>query len=111
MSQKIDGTLQAAQTLRAVGPASRPGISTDAPARLAKFTERDQLNFTLLSDEDHKVADAFGVWGEKKFMGKTYMGTLRTTFIIDENGVIEKIITKPDSKNHGQEIVGAPKKK
>jgi peroxiredoxin Q/BCP len=44
-------------------------------------------------------------------MGKTYMGTLRTTFLIDENGAIEKIITKPDSKNHGQEIVGAPKKK
>ena len=87
------------------------GISTDSPARLKKFAERDNLNFTLLADEDHKVADAYGVWGEKKFMGKTYMGTLRTTFLIDENGVIEKIITKPDSKNHGQEIVGLLKKK
>mgnify|MGYP006159762377 CR=1 FL=1 len=48
------------------------GISTDAPAKLAKFAQRDQLNFTLLSDEDHKIADAFGVWGEKKFMGKTF---------------------------------------
>lgn len=50
------------------------GISTDAPARLAKFAERDQLNFTLLSDEDHQVAEAFGVWGRKKFMGKEYDG-------------------------------------
>ena len=50
------------------------GISIDSPARLSKFAERDQLNFTLLSDEDHSVASAFGVWGEKKFMGKVYDG-------------------------------------
>ena len=66
------------------------GISTDSPARLKKFAERDSLNFTLLADEDHKVADSYGVWGEKKFMGKVYDGLHRTTFLIDEKGIIKK---------------------
>jgi len=70
------------------------GISTDEPKRLAKFTERDQLNFTLLSDVDHQVAEAFGVWGLKKFMGREYMGMMRHTFLIDEEGKLERIYLK-----------------
>ncbi|WP_438895061.1 thioredoxin-dependent thiol peroxidase, partial [Bacillus cereus group sp. BC243] len=59
------------------------GVSVDPVARLGKFIERDKLNFTLLSDEDHQLADQFGVWGEKKFMGKTYDGLHRISFLID----------------------------
>ena len=62
------------------------GVSPDAPARLAKFIERDKLNFDLLSDEDHAIADKYGAWGPKKFMGKSYDGILRTTFIIGKDG-------------------------
>ena len=64
------------------------GISPDAVKRLPKFIEKEQLNFTLLSDEDHTVADAFGVWGPKKFMGKEYDGIHRITFLIDEEGIV-----------------------
>jgi thioredoxin-dependent peroxiredoxin len=81
------------------------GISTDSPARLAKFTERDQLNFTLLSDEDHKVADAFGVWGEKKFMGKTYDGLHRISFLIAQDGSIEKVFDTFKTKDHHQVVL------
>lgn len=81
------------------------GISTDAPARLAKFTERDQLNFTLLSDEDHKVADAFGVWGEKKFMGKVYDGLHRISFLIGQDGNIEKVFDSFKTKDHHQVVL------
>lgn len=76
------------------------GISIDAPARLAKFAERDQLNFTLLSDEDHKVADAFGVWGEKKFMGKVYDGLHRISFLIAQDGKVEKVFDQFKTKDH-----------
>ena len=67
------------------------GISPDAVKRLPKFIEKEQLNFTLLSDEDHAVADAFGVWGLKKFMGKEYDGIHRISFLIDEEGNVEKL--------------------
>lgn len=76
------------------------GISIDAPARLAKFAQRDQLNFTLLSDEDHKVADAFGVWGEKKFMGKVYDGQHRISFLIAQDGKVEKVFDQFKTKDH-----------
>lgn len=76
------------------------GISIDAPARLAKFAQRDQLNFTLLSDEDHKVADAFGVWGEKKFMGKVYDGLHRISFLIAQDGKVEKVFDQFKTKDH-----------
>ena len=76
------------------------GISPDPSKRLAKFTERDELNFTLLSDEDHQVAEAFGVWGPKKFMGKEYDGIHRLTFLIDENGVVEHVFNKFKTKEH-----------
>ena len=64
------------------------GISPDPAKRLKKFEERDSLNFRLLADEDHAVADAFGVWGPKKFMGKEYDGIHRQSFLIDEEGKI-----------------------
>lgn len=76
------------------------GISPDAVKRLPKFAEKESLNFTLLSDEDHAVADAFGVWGPKKFMGKEYDGIHRTSFMIDEQGVIEHVFNKFKTKEH-----------
>ncbi len=81
------------------------GISPDAVKRLPKFIEKESLNFTLLSDEDHAVADAFGVWGLKKFMGKEYDGIHRTTFVIDENGVISEVIQKVKTKDHAAQIL------
>ncbi|KTG23518.1 bacterioferritin comigratory protein [Idiomarina sp. WRN-38] len=76
------------------------GISPDAPKRLAKFTERDELNFTLLSDEDHKVAEDFGVWGLKKFMGKEYDGIHRISFLVEQGGTISKVFNKFKTKEH-----------
>jgi peroxiredoxin Q/BCP len=76
------------------------GISPDAVKRLPKFIEKHELNFTLLSDEDHSVADAFGVWGPKKFMGKEFDGIHRISFLIDENGKIEQVFDKFTTKNH-----------
>lgn len=76
------------------------GISPDATKRLAKFTERDELNFTLLSDEDHQVADQFGVWGPKKFMGKEYDGIHRISFLIEQDGTISHVFDKFKTKNH-----------
>ncbi|MGL5359936.1 MAG: thioredoxin-dependent thiol peroxidase, partial [Shewanella sp.] len=67
------------------------GISPDPVAKLAKFAEKQGLNFTLLSDEDHSVADAFGVWGEKKFMGKIYDGIHRLSFLINPDGTIAHV--------------------
>lgn len=81
------------------------GISIDPVKRLPKFIERDNLNFTLLSDEDHAVADQFGVWGEKKFMGKVYDGLHRISFLIDENGVIEHVFNKFKTKDHHEVVL------
>ncbi|PSV24190.1 thioredoxin-dependent thiol peroxidase [Photobacterium sp. GB-27] len=81
------------------------GISIDAVKRLPKFIERDNLNFTLLSDEDHAVADQFGVWGLKKFMGKEYDGLHRISFLIDENGMIEHVFNKFKTKDHHQVVL------
>ena len=81
------------------------GISIDPVKRLPKFIERDELNFTLLSDEDHAVAEQFGVWGPKKFMGKEYDGLHRITFLIDENGKIEKVFDKFKTKNHHEVVL------
>lgn len=81
------------------------GLSPDAPKRLVKFTDKFELNFTLLSDEDHSVADAFGVWGLKKFMGKEYDGIHRKTFLIDEHGVIEHVFNKFKTKEHHQVVL------
>lgn len=76
------------------------GISPDAVKRLPKFIEKENLNFTLLSDEDHAVADDFGVWGLKKFMGKEYDGIHRLTFLINEEGTIERVFNKFKTKDH-----------
>jgi len=81
------------------------GLSPDAPKRLMKFTEKFELNFTLLSDEDHSVADAFGVWGLKKFMGKEYDGIHRLSFLINEEGVIEHLFNKFKTKEHHQVVL------
>ncbi|AGI33163.2 TPA: thioredoxin-dependent thiol peroxidase [Mannheimia haemolytica] len=81
------------------------GISTDLPKKLAQFVEKKALNFTLLSDPDHQVAEAFGVWGEKKFMGKTYDGIHRISFLIDEQGGVEQVFDKFKTGEHHQMIV------
>ncbi|MUJ38835.1 thioredoxin-dependent thiol peroxidase [Aliivibrio fischeri] len=81
------------------------GVSIDAVKRLGKFIERDNLNFTLLSDEDHVAADTFGVWGEKKFMGKVYDGLHRISFLINEEGVIEHVFTKFKTKDHHEVVL------
>lgn len=81
------------------------GVSIDPVKRLGKFIERDNLNFTLLSDEDHAVAEQFGVWGEKKFMGKVYDGLHRISFLIDENGKIEHVFNKFKTKDHHEVVL------
>ena len=81
------------------------GISPDTPKKLAQFIEKKSLNFILLSDPDHKIAEQFGVWGEKKFMGKTYDGIHRISFLIDENGKIIHVFDKFKTKEHHQIIV------
>ena len=81
------------------------GISPDAPKRLKKFIEKENLNFDLLSDEDHSIADAFGVWGLKKFMGREYDGIHRITFIIDEKGNIAHVMEKVKTKTHHEDVL------
>jgi len=76
------------------------GISPDPVKRLPKFIEKENLNFTLLSDDDHAVAEQFGVWGPKKFMGKEYEGIHRISFMIDEHGTIEHVFNKFKTKEH-----------
>ncbi|MBT1449591.1 thioredoxin-dependent thiol peroxidase [Glaciecola sp. XM2] len=83
------------------------GISPDPVAKLKKFVDKESLNFQLLSDEDHSVADAFGVWGLKKFMGKEYDGIHRITFIIDESGQVEQVLNKFKTKEHHQTVLDA----
>lgn len=80
------------------------GISTDKPEKLSRFVEKELLNFTLLSDEDHQVAQQFGVWGEKTFMGKTYDGIHRISFLIGTDGKVEKVFDDFKTTNH-HEIV------
>ncbi|NSL89882.1 thioredoxin-dependent thiol peroxidase [Chitinophaga sp. Mgbs1] len=87
------------------------GVSTDSEESHQKFIEKYDLPFTLLADEDHKIVNQYGVFGEKKFMGKVYDGIHRTTFLINENGVIDHIISKPDTKNHTEEILELWEKK
>ena len=81
------------------------GCSVDSPVRHVKFIEKYDLPFSLISDEDKKVVGDYGVWGLKKFMGKEYMGINRTTFVIDEKGIIADIITKVDTKEHTTQIL------
>ena len=81
------------------------GCSADSPSKHRKFIKKYNLPFPLISDESKKVLNDYGVWGPKKFMGKTYDGISRTTFIIDENGIIEDIITKVNTKEHTFQIL------
>ncbi len=80
------------------------GVSPDPVARLKKFEEKEGLNFTLLSDEDHALADKYGVWGLKKFMGREFMGIIRTTFIIDKQGRLVRIMDKFKTKTHHEDV-------
>jgi peroxiredoxin Q/BCP len=83
------------------------GVSTDDEKSHRKFAEKYSLPFTLLADTDHSVADAFGVYGEKKFMGKTYMGVNRKTFLIDEEGRVRKVFDKVKVEEHADEVLKA----
>ena len=81
------------------------GVSCDSVKRHQKFIEKYSLPFNLISDEDQKVVNDYGVWQLKKFMGREYMGIVRTTFIIDEKGLIIDIITKVNTKEHTSQII------
>ncbi|MHA8060794.1 thioredoxin-dependent thiol peroxidase [Aquirufa beregesia] len=80
------------------------GVSVDSNAAHTKFKKKYQLNFSLLADTEHELVNKYGVWVEKSMYGKSYMGTARTTFLIDENGIITDIIAKVDTKNHSSQI-------
>ena len=81
------------------------GVSPDSEKSHRNFCAKHDLNFTLLADTDHSVAEAYGVWGEKSMYGRKYMGIQRTTFVIDADGRIEKIFDKVDTKNHYRQIL------
>jgi len=83
------------------------GVSPDSEKSHQKFATKYELPFTLLADTDHAIADAYGVYGEKKFMGRTYMGIHRTTFLIDEKGKIKKVFAKVKPEDHADEVLGA----
>lgn len=81
------------------------GISADSVASHNRFKEKQQLNFPLIADVEKSAIMAFGAWGEKKMAGRVYMGIIRSTFVIDENGVVERVITKVDTKNAAKQIL------
>ena len=83
------------------------GVSPDSEASHKKFVTKYKLPFTLLADTDKAIAESYGVWGEKKFMGRTYMGVHRTTFLIDEKGKIKKIFEKVKPEDHASEVLEA----
>ena len=81
------------------------GVSPDPVKRLQKFVDKEELNFTLLGDEDHAVAEKYGVWGLKKFMGRESMGIRRTTFIIGKDGRLKHIMDKVKTKTHHDDVL------
>jgi peroxiredoxin Q/BCP len=83
------------------------GVSPDPVDRIKKFHDKQSLNFTLLADADHSVAERYGVWVEKTNYGKTYMGVQRATFLIDEDGVVHHVIPKAAPKTHDDEVLAA----
>jgi thioredoxin-dependent peroxiredoxin len=83
------------------------GVSPDEEKKHKKFEAKYDLPFTLIADPEHKIIDQYGVWGEKQMYGRTYMGLHRTTFLIDEKGIVKKVFLKPKSKQHTQEILEA----
>ena len=83
------------------------GVSKDSVASHRKFTDKFELPFTLLADTSTQMLQDFGAWGEKKMCGKTCVGTLRKTFIFNEEGILERIIEKVDTKNHTEQILAS----
>jgi peroxiredoxin Q/BCP len=83
------------------------GVSPDSAKKHQNFIKKHEFPFPLLADTEQEVLQKYGVWGEKQMYGRTYMGVFRTTFIIDESGVIEKIFTKVDTKAHAEQILEA----
>ena len=81
------------------------GVSADSQKKQRNFSEKFEFPFPLLADEDKQVIEAFGVWGPKKFMGREYDGIHRMTFIIDENGIVERVIDKVKTKAHAAQIL------
>ena len=80
------------------------GVSEDSKRKQSNFRKKYKLPFTLLADTDHQLIDSFGVWGEKKFMGRVFDGIHRTTFVINEIGVVEKVIDKVNSQDHAAQL-------
>ena len=101
---QAQGLRDCAEALHSLGTVVM-GISPDPVPKLAKFVERDELNFQLLSDEDHATADKYGAWGPKKFMGREFDGVLRTTFIIGRDGKLKAVMDKFKTKNHHMELL------
>ena len=83
------------------------GVSPDPVSAIAKFHDKQDLNFTLLADADHAVAEAYGVWGEKSMYGRTYMGVNRSTFVIDADGTVVHVIPKASPKTHDDQVLKA----
>jgi len=83
------------------------GVSPDSPKSHTKFKEKFKLPYTLIADEDHAIAEAYGVWGEKTNFGRKYMGVLRTTYIIDPDGRIAQVFEKVKPENHAEEVAEA----
>lgn len=81
------------------------GVSPDPQKRLQNFIDKQQLNFDLLSDEDHAIAEKYGAWGLKKFMGREFMGILRTTFIIGKDGKLKHVMGKVNTKTHHDDVL------
>lgn len=81
------------------------GISADSQEKQFKFSEKYQFPFPLLADTDHKIAEIFGVWGEKKMMGRVYQGIHRRTFVLDENQKVTHIVEKVKTKNHAEQLL------
>ena len=86
------------------------GVSGDDVKSHKKFADKYDLNFPLVADPEHKILESYGVWGEKNRFGVRYMGTIRTTFLIDEQGVIRAVIKKPNVSEHAEEVLAAFKK-
>lgn len=83
------------------------GVSPDSVASHKKFSDKFQFGFSLIADTDKEMLQAYGVWGEKSMYGKKYMGVMRTTFVIDESGIIVDVFEKVDTKNHTDQIIKA----
>ena len=81
------------------------GVSADSVQRQSSFSKKHGFQYPLLADTERKVVEAFGVWGEKKFMGRTYNGIYRTTFVIDEEGIVKHVIREVKAKSHAKQIL------